>query len=265
PILTCIAAGGDAARAIPLAASWFLYDLASNIFDDLQDSDDHSLPWSSWGPGRAINVGLGTLAAAQLCLSLIKAAPKTQTEIQQAMARTFLLAARGQGLPEEEPLLAWYFEHILAKSGLVFATVAWAGARIHSQDTEQLKMMHDFGLALGALIQLGDDCYDLIPRQASGDLSLGQFTLPMIYGLSQRERPQHARLAALLRADRAMTPEEIEEARQILVDMSAIPFSLSVAKVYEQKALAALDACCLEDSIYLRNYVSQLLPPFPKP
>jgi len=262
PILTCKAAGGNEALAIPLASSWVLYDLASDIFDDIEDNDSKDVPWNNWEPARAMNVGLGILAAAQVCLAQIQAEPGAFNEIQNEIARTFLMAARGQGLSERNPLLPWYFEHTLAKSGLVFAAVAWAGTRTNTANTRLLKTMLDFGMALGSLIQIADDCYDLAPKQVQSDLSTGVRTLPMIYGLTQKEHPRHTRLYFLLSDGHSLAQEEIEEVNQILIDMGALSYSISLAKVYEQKALAALEACCSDDSAYLRNYVCQLIPTY---
>ena len=259
PILTCKAVGGKATQAIPLASSWILYDLASDIFDDIEDNDNKDLPWNSWDPARAMKVGLGILAAAQVCLTQIQAEPEAFNEIQKEIARTFFIAARGQGLSMRKPLLSWYFEHILAKSGLVFSTIAWAGARLNTQNPRLLQTMLDFGLSLGLLIQIADDCYDLAPKKVQGDLSTGVRTLPLIYGFSQKEHPQHTRLLTLTADSHSLSQDEVEEVNQILIDMDALSYSISVAKVYEQKALAALDACNSEDSTYLRNYVSQLL------
>ena len=46
--------------AIPLAASWWLFDLASDLFDDLQDQDGKINPWSQWHAARSMNVGIGS-------------------------------------------------------------------------------------------------------------------------------------------------------------------------------------------------------------
>ncbi|MCB0019082.1 MAG: hypothetical protein KDE09_14935, partial [Anaerolineales bacterium] len=74
PILTGAAAGGDAHRAIPLAAAWVLYDLASEIFDDLQDRDGKDRIWNQWPPARAMSVGLGMVANGNFCLTRLQAA-----------------------------------------------------------------------------------------------------------------------------------------------------------------------------------------------
>jgi geranylgeranyl pyrophosphate synthase len=257
PVLTCMATGGPAGLAVPLAASWRLYDLASNLFDNLHDGD-------GLREGRentnGMNLGLGILAAAELCLAGMTTSHQAHVEIQTSFARTFLFAACGQAKLPREPLLSWYFEHILTKTGMVLAAVAWAGGRLHTNNEAHLQALYEYGLALGTLIQIGDDCYDLRPQSRPGDLASGTLTLPAIYGLSQQQHPGNARLAFLLHAGRPLAPAEIEEAHEILMDMGAIAYSLAVAKVYEQLATAALADLPPENIAYLRAYVSELLP-----
>ena len=69
PILTFGASGGCVEQAIPLAAAWVLYDLASDIFDDIQDSDEKNRPWVQWKTARAMNVGIQMIGGCLLYTS----------------------------------------------------------------------------------------------------------------------------------------------------------------------------------------------------
>ena len=96
-------------------------------------------------------------------------------------------------------------------------------------------------MALGMLVQLRDDCFDLAPVQLTGDLAMGQFTLPVLYGLSQREHSLHEQLEELASRKHGLSHQESAELASILRKMGAYSFVVAMAKAYEQKALHALE------------------------
>lgn len=260
PLLACTASGGEAGQAIPLAAAWVLYDLASDVFDDLQDRDGKDRPWNYWRPARAIAVGLGLIAAGEVCLARLRPAATDRAEIASSLARTFLLASRGQGDDGREPSLASYLSQLVAKSGLVFAAVTRAGASLCASTPHLLQSMYEYGLAVGVLVQIRDDCRDLSSSHAVSDLATGNHTLPVLYALSLQEHQSHPQLVSLLRRPRdSWTAYEVEEVCQILAGMGAFAYAIAVARVYEQKALAALQTLPTHETAHLRTYVSGLL------
>lgn len=255
PTWACLAAGGETMQAIPLAAAWVCYNMASDIFDDLQDKDGKQRPWNQWEPERAMQVGVGLIAVAQTCLAQLNEAPAAQSDILGILGRTMALAALGQNIATRASLDE-YFKHTLAKSGLVFAAVVYAGARLQTNEPSLLQAMYDFGLALGMLIQIRDDCRDLLPEQAASDLARATYTLPVLYGLSQQEHRLRPRLVALLET---ANDDHTLEIGRILTDMGALAYSLAVAKVYEQKALSALSVFPAARTVHLITYVSHFL------
>ncbi|MFQ5433810.1 MAG: polyprenyl synthetase family protein [Anaerolineae bacterium] len=211
PIQTCVAVGGEAETAVPLAAAWLLYNLASDIFDDLQDQDGKERPWNAWEPARAMNVGLGLIAVANQCLARLPTMPDAHRDILNAWAQTFALAARGQSNVGERPSLETYFRQTIAKSGLIYATVARAGARLGTCDSSLIDAMYDYGYALGMVVQIVDDCRDLAPGEVASDLANGAFTLPVIYALSQKEANGFPELSALSTASGSLSSEDLIE------------------------------------------------------
>lgn len=256
PILTCMALGGEAETAVPLAAAWTLYDLASDIFDDLQDQDGKDWPWNHWAPHRTLNVGLGVLAAAQICLARLAARPDVQSDITLSWGQTFALAARGQAHSHAVCALEDYFRQMAAKSGLIYAAVARAGARLATGDDGALNQMHAFGLALGMLIQLKDDCRDLHAPDLVSDVSAGVYSLPLLYGLAQTDSPHHGALQAQL----ARPAPDVTAVYQSLEAMGAIRHTLVLARAYQQKALAALAPFPAAQTAHLSAYVAGFLP-----
>ncbi len=240
PILGCSAVGGNPDQAIPLSAAWILYDLASDIFDDLQDQDKPTLPWLQWSPDQAMLVGVGTLFTADLCLTFLEGEAEACAAIQRRVAQAGLQAAHAQSISTDTLSVPDYFHRIIANTGAVLATITWAGARSHTDNPVYLNALYQYGLALGTLLQLWDDCVDLSPADLVTDLSRHTYTLPILYALEQTDHPSHKRLCSLLYPRQNMTEAEVEDLLHLLHEVQVWPFMVAVAKAYEQKALTAL-------------------------
>lgn len=260
PILTSLAAGGQVEPAIPLAAAWVLYDLASDIFDDLQDQDGKDWPWNHWQPARGMNVGLGLIAAAEICLANVPAFGDVHTDILESWAHTFARAVRGQVEQEGMGSLAQYFSQTAAKSGLIYANVARAGACLAANDSKVLQGVYDYGLALGMIIQIKDDYRDIQALNEMSDLNTGAYTLPVLYALSQKEHPCYPELLARLHGKTEFTPAEVMAIHRLLTEMSALSYTFKMARGYEQKALVALSSLPVTNVMHLTTYVSSFFP-----
>ncbi|MFQ5433536.1 MAG: polyprenyl synthetase family protein [Anaerolineae bacterium] len=260
PILASLAAGGQAEPAIPLAAAWVLYDLASDIFDDLQDQDGKDWPWNHWQPARGMNVGLGLIAAAEICLANVPASGNVRADILESWAHTFARAVRGQVEQGRNESIEQYFCQTAAKSGLIYANVTRAGAHLATDDSKVLQGIYDYGLALGMIIQLKDDYRDIRSIDQMSDLSTGAYTLPVIYALSQKEHPCYPELLAHLHGKVKFTPAEVMAIHRLLTEMSALSYTFMMARGYEQKALAALSSLPVTNVTHLSIYVSSFFP-----
>jgi len=253
PILTCLAVGGEIEAVQPLAGTWLLLDMASDIFDDIQDGDKHDWPWNEWEPALALNVGLAAVFAAQTCLAELEAPVPVVRDIQASFGSAGFLAAREQTMPATD--LESYFRRVFAISGHLFAIVARAGAMVGSTDQMVWQAAYDYGLALGVLIQIGDDGSDFLLPQ--GDLAGGRTTLPLLYLREQQAHPQYPRLQELL-CDCSLRGRRIEELHGIAADMGVFEYVGRMAVLYRQKALAALAGMPSADVTHLVRYVELL-------
>lgn len=260
PILACEAAGGEPKQAIPLAAAWILYDLAADVFDDVQDQDGKDWPWNRWSPTKATNVGLGLLAAGQHCLAHLSAPAVTLTDIQYLWSQVFMLAARGQAYSRQVTSFEEYFQQTVGKSGLVYAAVARAGGRLAISDEDTLRRLHDYGLALGMIIQIKDDCYDVYSSELASDLTKGIHTLPVLYALDQKQSPAYRELKFYLERQAVLTPQDIGSVCRILDEMGAFARCLGMVQSYIHKALTALSGLDSGRTGHLSEYVTQFTP-----
>lgn len=234
PILATTLVGGSDRKAIPLAAAWVLYDLASDIFDDLQDKDEKPHPWCNWPPDRAMLAGLGLLFAGQHCLAQLDAPAEVLKEIQQRWSQTGLLAALNQH-STEQTTAERYFEEITAKSGIIFSSVMWSGGRLASSETDKLSALEEYGLALGILIQLCDDGRDWAVPSENKKSNI-QSTL---YQLIAMGHPKMPRIQDI-QIRGALYPGAEKEMLNVVFPWVAYTFVIEMMKVYEEKAISAL-------------------------
>lgn len=239
PALACQAAGGDSQRAIPLAAAWLLYIIAGRIFDDQQDGEGRKQPWPAAGTAKAISLGLFSLGAANAALSHLQVEPQTMSDILCAFGNVLSLSAYAQTteLNLSKLTVENYFAHIASKTGIVFATGAWSGARAANPRAADsiIDALYNFGMNLGMAIQIADDCEDL----GTSDLHRQHFTLPVAYAISQKHHPRHSSLISMLESD--SHENWVEGVVSLLAEMDAINWSLRVATIYRARALAALE------------------------
>jgi geranylgeranyl pyrophosphate synthase len=259
PLLTCVAAGGQSKKAVPLAAAWSLYILAARIFDDQQDDEGVEHAWNEGGIKEALPIGLYALGAANASLSHLTAEEGKQAAILSAFGNTLALSAKAQSeRPTVDDLtVEWYFQILAAKTGLIFATGSWAGAFIsaESPDPAIVNSLYQYGLNTGMAAQITDDCYDL----ADTDLPNNSLSLPIIYALSQKKHDKYPTLFSSLR-ELGKKPDRIKVIMKCLQEMKAVEWSLKVAKIYESQALAALEPLPKEKVYPLIHYVSRDFP-----
>jgi geranylgeranyl diphosphate synthase type I len=243
PALACQAAGGDPRQAVPLSAAWLLNILAGRIFDDQQDGEGEQQAWLTARAIDSTSVGLFALGAANAALSYLHVERDSLSDIICAFGNIVSLSARAQidKLDLKGLTLERYLANIAAKTGIVFATGAWTGARTAKNGASELALqaLHDYGMNLGMAIQIADDCADL----QEGDLSRQHFTLPVVYALNQIDHPRHPQLISLLEKGAGQ-------------EMGALEWAVNVASLYRAKALAALEPLPRENVKELTAYAT---------
>ena len=258
PILTCLAVGGEADKAVPMASSWALLELAGQLLDDLQDQDNDEAPWSDWPAAKSALISTTLVLAAQACLAELTVDTTAKSDIIRFLSQACMQGARGQLMVPQTTSLEAYFKQLVAKAGVTIAAVAYAGARIHTDNDESLQLIYDFGLNLGILMQLNDDLRDLSTGSVVNDLKTGYYSLPVLQALTQTNHVHHAHLSQLLAAEPLSDPI-ITEIVDILAEMGAFSLALSMAHVYRQKALQCLQSFPPENVVYLQDFLERFL------
>ena len=251
PALVCEAVGGKPYDAVPLCAAWIMYLLAARLFDDVQDHEGLWLNQPTLSLTDMTSFGLFAVGAAQSAIAHMSGGTSTNQAVSQAFGHVLSLAARAQAVPASSAELSVeaYFKQIAGKTGIIFATATWSGSRLATDDPTICQALYDYGLYTGMMIQILDDCDDLIT-----DLSATGWSLPMIYALSKAS-PEQSRTLHTLLAD--PTDDSLQQAFDLLHEMGAITWGRQMARIYQQKALTRVSFLPQKQRQPLIDYINK--------
>jgi geranylgeranyl diphosphate synthase type I len=243
PVLTCQASGGEPHTAVSAAEAWQIARLAAKLLDDVEDGECET------APAEAINLATGLLFTASLTLreSLEVGIPVNRVlRLERALYRAGLRACAGQHADlvgrsriDGTPPDTW-LEIARKKSGSLLGWAAWAGAVLAGADERAVCGYYDYGRHLGVLLQVADDFSGAWSPDGTCDLTGRRPILPVCYALHVAQEKERDRLGALL--DQASGGDRAAEAQaqQLLIDLGAQGYTLVVAKIQRQRAVASL-------------------------
>lgn len=196
PITTFLVAracGGDAARAIPLAAAVELVHSATLLHDDVIDEGEErrGRPASRVLWGNLVSVLSGDLLLTS-ALELVQESgvPGAMSDTLATMQR--LIAGEVAQLKARGRLdlgIEGYLEIVRGKTASLFANACRAGARVADAPAELIEAVGRFGEHVGIAFQIVDDVLDLegipheVGKRLGHDLAEGKTTLPLALAL----------------------------------------------------------------------------------
>jgi octaprenyl-diphosphate synthase len=192
-LLVTRACGGDASKAISLAASVELIHSATLLHDDVIDEGEErrGRPASRVLWGNLVSVLSGDLLLTS-ALELVESAgiAGAMTDTLATMQRLIAgevaqLKARGR----EDLGIEGYLEIVRGKTASLFANACRAGARVAGAEPNVIDAMGRFGERVGVAFQIVDDVLDLegipheVGKRLGHDLAEGKTTLPLALAL----------------------------------------------------------------------------------
>jgi hypothetical protein len=166
PLVSCLAVGGSSEGGSVLACGWIAAYLASEILDHVEDKEFIQDEWAS-SPEVATNLATGLIFMAYRFLCLIQE-PERVSLATKIFSEAGLSAALGQQralLESQESVevaLNNYWEMIILKAGSVFQAATSGGAVVGTTNEKYRSALGDYGIALGVMLQLIDDCRDVL-------------------------------------------------------------------------------------------------------
>lgn len=199
-LLCALAAGGTVEGAASRAAAVELVHNLSLIYDDIQDESAYRRGrptiWALWGKAQAINAGACMHAMVARALNT-----PAGLEAHLALQETVQTLAEGQheDLALEEgslaPTEAAYLSMIAKKTGSLFGTAAYLGARSAGASMAVASAYREFGTRVGVAYQLVDDVWGIwgAPNgeKPADDLVRRKKTLPVLIALQSLDESVH--------------------------------------------------------------------------
>jgi geranylgeranyl pyrophosphate synthase len=255
-LLTARMLGGEAARAVPLAAAIEMLHTATLVHDDLIDGSllRRGIPTlnAQWTPAATVLTGDYLFArAAEL------ASRTNSVRVMNVFARTLMIIVNGEinqlfvsrGQVSRED----YFQRIYAKTASLFSVAAEAAAILSHADEAAIAAMQLFGREVGMAFQIADDSFDFtsdesrLGKPVGSDLRQGLFTLPALCYFEQN--PDDHDITALLNG-KAGDADTVARVVRSVRESGSVEAALREARAFVARAQDALAA--LPDNVYRR-------------
>lgn len=185
PLGCCIATRGNLQNAIPIAAVWELTHLIMRVMDDLQDKDRSDALWKRIGEAQAYNFCCMLYVQ---CIKILNKKFKVASNKNKILSEFINMSQtllEGQETDLLKPTRDYdsYWTKIEKKNAIAFSWGCSAAAQAGSVNNEFIVAMEKFGYHLGIILQLFDDYQGIWAPNGIGDLKMGKYTLPLIFGL----------------------------------------------------------------------------------
>jgi geranylgeranyl pyrophosphate synthase len=205
-LLSCQAAGGDAADCVDRAMALEVLHLSSLVHDDVIDEASHRRGKPSvrqrWGNRTSILVGDFLLA--EVTRRLSGELEQRSLEVMASAVSDMCLAELAEQPADPADLTEEaYFARIRGKTARLMAAACEVGA-IAANCEAARQPLSGYGMALGHAFQITDDLLDLygdastLGKPVLQDLGAGQWTLPLIHALRSASPSEAEQLGRLL-------------------------------------------------------------------
>jgi hypothetical protein len=224
-LLTCMAAGGEEAIAVSLAAATLILEISADMIDSVWDEEVDQL-WPGDDPRLIEMVGMMLMAGVTpQALAAVPTTDRRKVSLQTTAAARLLRVAAGEMLDVqtfarsdvtmEEITLA-----TLGKTGERRAVYAVLGAIAAGAPARQAAAYDEMGRFYGYARQIASDVIDLDPQRHSRDLASGSKTWPIAWMLCRLEGSERERLAEAL-AHAGQDPEAAAHVRRMVQQLGA--------------------------------------------
>jgi competence protein ComQ len=171
------------------AAAVELMILSLDIFDDLQDQDNFSVPWNKIDQAISMNIATGLLMLSAKALDQTSFDLNRKVKASDYLNTQVLKAVNGQhtdlvdSLESEED----YIQMVRKKSGSLMASACLVGTALAGEQHHD--SVNKYGEYIGIIAQLKNDINDIC-RWGKNDLINKKKTLPTLY-LLNNQQPQY--------------------------------------------------------------------------
>ena len=257
-LVSCEAVGGNAERALPLAAALELMHNFSLIHDDIEDHSPQrhgrDTVWRVWGVAQAVNAGDGMFALAHVALDRLS---DMRVDAQRVLAATRLLDSASLRLCEGQYLdlafekrldvsCADYLTMVRGKTAALMAAASGSGALIGEASPAAVSALEQFGDKLGFAFQVRDDVLGIwgesreTGKPTGEDIRARKKSFPVVYAMESAPAPDREELRAIYGKER-LSEHDVAKASMLLERAGAQVRSQEMASRYATEALRCLE------------------------
>jgi competence protein ComQ len=239
--------GGQSKDIFQAAAAVEFMILSLDIFDDLQDNDNFSVPWNKIDQAIAMNIATGLLMIST------KAIEQTSFELgRKAMANDYLnscvlKAINGQhiDLVDEIESENDYIQMVKAKSGSLMASACLVGTVLANEKNHN--PVKKYAEHIGVIAQIKNDVNDICRWDEKNDLINKKKTLLTIY-LLKNQQPQYQFIrdyfsGILLKEELIRDKAEIKE---LIKQSGALEYARVIMRANQLQAIDLIDSMGIE-------------------
>ncbi|SDH00636.1 polyprenyl synthetase family protein [Desulfosporosinus hippei] len=240
--------GGQSKDIFNAAAAVELMILSLDIFDDLQDQDNFSVPWQRMDRALVLNIAIGLLMVSSKALEQTSFDRDRKVMANDCLNTCVLKAINGQhsdlmgNIESEED----YIQMVRGKSGSLMASACLLGTILTSDKHHEI--VSKYGEHIGIIAQIRNDIKDTCRWDEKDDLINKRKTLLTLYWL-KNQRPQYQFVkdyfsGKLNKEELIQSKEEIQE----LIQKSGVfEYTRVIMKVNQQKAIELIDKIGIEN------------------
>lgn len=179
--------GGKSEHIYKAAASVELLILGLDIFDDLQDQDNPTVPWSRIEPALSSNIAIGFLMLSETLLAQTSFETDRKLRAINDLNEQVLKAVNGQysdlanRISSEED----YIEMARNKSGSLLACACLVGAGLAGENYRG--PVKEYAEMIGIAAQIKNDMNDIVRWDEKNDLIHKKKTLPTLFLLQNKQ------------------------------------------------------------------------------
>ena len=250
-LLSVLALGGSAARAVPLAAACELVHTATLVHDDIVDASD------SRRGRRAVQFYFGNSASVLMGDFLVVrafglVAGEPDRGLWRMLVETIARMCEGEVLQicvkgDTSIGIDVYETIVECKTAILLATCTRFGAALGGATPDQELALSEFGFNLGMAFQIQDDILDFVGDEATlgkpigGDLREGKVTLPVIYALCDGSAQARTELLRIYEQGGPLPAPEVRRAAQLIEDAGGFSRAREHAMGYIHRARSGLE------------------------
>lgn len=263
PTLTLMAAelfDADYRSALPAALAVEVFHNFSLVHDDIMDDAPlrrgKETVHEKWNLNTAILSGDAMLILAYRYFESYE--PEVFRDLAKIFSKTALQVCEGQQYDidfenRDDVSIPDYLKMIEYKTAVLVAAAMQMGAIIGRADTENCRLIYEFGLNLGIAFQLQDDYLDVFGdpetfgKQVGGDIIENKKTYLYLKASECADARQAEQLSHLYSIHPDDNTDKIQAVKTIFEQCGAASATQEAIRVYTEKAMSTLEQLTVDD------------------